>query len=79
VLQISASKKIPVWMDINPYQEICVPHNKGKIRIKVLKLPKNVSIKNVVQGYSATQGTTSSVNNNAPVSSTNRKASVEVK
>lgn len=36
-------------MDVNPQSEICVPHKLGKIRIKVLKLPKGVSHKNIIQ------------------------------
>lgn len=47
VLQISASKKMTVWVDVPPQNDVCVPHNKGKIRIKALRLPKGVSNKKV--------------------------------
>lgn len=45
VLQISSSKKLTVWMDVDPSQDIAVPHNKGKIRIKALRLPKTINLK----------------------------------
>ncbi len=44
-IQISNNKKMTVWQDINPSQDICVPHKAGKIRIKVLKLPRLVKPK----------------------------------
>lgn len=48
VLQISTAKKITVWMDVDPKVDIAVPHNKGKIRIKILRLPKGINTKRVV-------------------------------
>jgi hypothetical protein len=34
-------------MDIDQTVDIAVPHNKGKIRIKALRLPKSISKKKV--------------------------------
>jgi hypothetical protein len=45
VLQISTAKRVNVWMDIDPSLDIAVPHNKGKIRIKILRLPKGIQTK----------------------------------
>lgn len=50
VLQMSSSKKASVWLDVNPSQDICVPHKQGKIRIKVLKLPRGVHEKKTHYG-----------------------------
>jgi hypothetical protein len=49
VLQISASKKMTVWVDLPPQNDVAVPHNKGKIRIKALRLPKGVGVKKIPQ------------------------------
>ena len=48
ILQISSSKKLSVWMDVNPDSDISVPHKNGSIRVKVLKLPRGIKPK-VVQ------------------------------
>jgi hypothetical protein len=49
VLQISANKKMVVWVDVPPTNDVAVPHNKGKIRIKALRLPKTVNLKKIPQ------------------------------
>jgi len=38
-----------VWLDVDPRQDIAVPHNKGKIKIKVLRLPRGIAKKKVPQ------------------------------
>ena len=42
VLQLSATKRINVWMDLENQLDIAVPHIKGKIRVKALRLPKGI-------------------------------------
>ena len=48
-LQISQSKRLTVWLDVDPHHDIAVPHSKGKIRIKALRLPKGINRKKVPQ------------------------------
>lgn len=36
-----------VWMDVDPSIDIAVPHNKGRIRIKALRLPKTIKRKQI--------------------------------
>eukprot|EP00347_Sterkiella_histriomuscorum_P006821 403351303 len=42
VLQISQTKRLTVWQDVDPSLDIAVPHNKEKIRIKALRLPRGI-------------------------------------
>jgi hypothetical protein len=46
VLQLASNKKIAVWMDIPSNLDIQVPTKQGKIKIKVLRLPRGVPPKN---------------------------------
>lgn len=36
-----------VWVDLPSQNDVAVPHNKGKIRIKALRLPKGVNNKKI--------------------------------
>ena len=45
VLQISQQKRIVVWMDLDNELDVQAPNVKGKIRVKVLRLPKGVELK----------------------------------
>eukprot|EP00352_Strombidinopsis_acuminata_P007329 CAMPEP_0176356160 /NCGR_PEP_ID=MMETSP0126-20121128/13816_1 /TAXON_ID=141414 ORGANISM="Strombidinopsis acuminatum, Strain SPMC142" /NCGR_SAMPLE_ID=MMETSP0126 /ASSEMBLY_ACC=CAM_ASM_000229 /LENGTH=91 /DNA_ID=CAMNT_0017709131 /DNA_START=166 /DNA_END=441 /DNA_ORIENTATION=- len=45
-IQLSARKKIQVWMDIGANMDVRVPStDNSKIKIKVLRLPKGVDLK----------------------------------
>lgn len=41
-------KQRNVWLDIGKNTDVCVPNIDGKIRIKALRLPKNVAPKVVI-------------------------------
>ena len=45
VLQISQQKRIVVWMDLDNELDVQAPNVKGKIRVKVLRLPKGIELK----------------------------------
>jgi hypothetical protein len=47
VMQVSQSKRIPVWMDLDDQLDVQAPNVKGKIRVKALRLPKGIEPKEV--------------------------------
>ena len=47
VLQISQTRKIAAWMDLDSQLDVQAPHVKGRIRVKALRLPKGIDIKKV--------------------------------
>lgn len=40
-------KRVTVWQDVDPTQDIVVPSNKDKIRIKALRLPRGINKKSM--------------------------------
>lgn len=47
VLQVSQTRKIAAWMDLDDQLDIPAPNVKGRIRVKVLRLPKGIEPKSV--------------------------------
>ena len=54
VLQVSQTRKIAAWMDLDSQLDVQVPHVKGRIRVKALRLPKGIELKKVPQQARAT-------------------------
>jgi hypothetical protein len=45
---VSASKRLIVWIDVNEHQmDMQAPNSKGKIRVKAMRLPKGVQLKEI--------------------------------